>query len=361
MERMILVLRRHTTEPSATKDKRMPRTTRGLTPDEIDAFGREGYLAVEEVLSDADLQPVIDELCREVTIRARERVEEGALPSTYEDQGFTRQLVSINREDATLLPSVSSSALSGPAIFRLITHPCLLDIAESLCGPELIASSVYRVRPKLPRDPRGEVPWHQDSGYTDPYCDNALIVTMWIPLLDATPENGCLFVLPRAHRGPVLTHEANEAGNYLRIPNSALPQPLEPVAVPIPKGGVLLLTNRTPHASFENRTDDVRWSLDLRYQSTDLPTNAPITRTPQAQETLARAEVPPACYPPSRDFLVRSRRQPDEVVTDPDTFHRIRREHRARFDAGLRAAKDGSRRQVAVNPFSRERWESRSR
>ncbi len=336
----------------------MPQANRSLTPNEIDAFGHEGYLAVEGFLADDDLQPVIDELRREVTARARKLVEEGALKRTYEDLGFTRQLVSINRDDDTLLPSVSSSALSGPAIFHLITNHRLLDIAESLCGPEVIASSVYRVRPKLPDDPRGEVPWHQDSGYIDPYCDDALIVTMWIPLLDATEENGCLFVIPRAHHGAVLTHEANDTGNYLRIPDRALPKQLEPVAVPIRKGGVLLLTNRTPHASFENRSDDVRWSLDIRYQSTDLPTNAPITRTPLEQEALTRAEVPPACYPPSRDFLVRSRRRPDEVVTDPDVFHRVRSEHRARFDAGLRAAKAGSRRQVAVNPFSRQRWES---
>ena len=42
---------------------------------------------------------------------------------------------------------------------------------------------------------------------------------------------------------------------------------VEPVCVPMRKGSILLLTNRTPHATFENTTDRVRWSMDLRYQS----------------------------------------------------------------------------------------------
>jgi hypothetical protein len=38
--------------------------------------------------------------------------------------------------------------------------------------------------------------------------------------------------------------------------------------------GELLLGNRTPHASFDSKTNRVRWSMDLRYQSAALPTNA---------------------------------------------------------------------------------------
>ena len=56
-------------------------------------------------------------------------------------------------------------------------------------------------RPKLPKLGRGDVPWHQDSGYVAAHCDKQLIITCWIPLVDATPENGCVQILPRTHRG----------------------------------------------------------------------------------------------------------------------------------------------------------------
>lgn len=224
--------------------------------------------------------------------------------------------------------SIWNGTLAGPAFFDLIRHPKLLDVAEQICGPELIASSVYRLRPKIPRYDYGAVPWHQDSGYTEPYCDPALMLTVWLPLVDATAERGCLWVLPGVHRGKVFRHRTHPALRYLEIPADAMP-PAEPVPVPVRKGGVLLLTNRTPHASFENTSDIVRWSMDLRYQNARLPTNAAITRLPEEVVTTPEGAVPPACYPPEADFLVRSRRRPDQVVTDPADFHAIRKNHLA--------------------------------
>ena len=82
--------------------------------------------------------------------------------------------------------------LHGPGFFQLITHPKLLDLAESLCGEELIASSVYRLRPKIPHYSYGAVPWHQDSAYFEPYCDRGLVLTVWIPLVDSDQRNGWL-------------------------------------------------------------------------------------------------------------------------------------------------------------------------
>jgi phytanoyl-CoA hydroxylase len=101
----------------------------------------------------------------------------------------------------------------------------------------------------------------------------------------------------------------------------------EAVCVPVRRGGALFMTNLTPHASFENNTDTVRWSMDLRYQSAALPTNAAITRLPGETISDSAAGVPAACYPPEADFLVRSRRRPNEVSADSATFQRIRQSH----------------------------------
>jgi len=297
-----------------------------LTRDQIERFHREGYLVVRDLLDDADLQPVIDELDAEVNRRAREFVEEGELAETHKEKGFTRQLAAISAETDQLALGIWDGSLHGPAIFNLIRNDKLLDVAESLCGEELIASSVYRVRPKIPSHIKSPVPWHQDSGYFEPYCDKNLVLTMWIPLVDATEENGCLWVIPGAHQGEVVRHVSRVDKPYLEILEADLPGG-DRVCAEVPKGGVLLLTNRTPHASFENNSDHVRWSMDLRYQNAALPTNAAISREPEESVPDEAHGVPPACYPPEADFLVRSRKRPDEVVTDPAVFHEIREQH----------------------------------
>lgn len=301
--------------------------TDALTESQQQHFHEEGYLVVEDVLTDADLQPVIDEVAAEVDLRAAELVHSGALSRDYAELDFEHRLSRITDETVLLYKSIMSGLLSGPAFFNLICHPALLDLAESLCGDELIASSVYRLRPKVPGLAHGEVPWHQDAGYTDPYCDRALMVTMWIPLVDATEENGCLWVQPRAHRGGIMQHGRKPNKPYLIIDDGQMPPELKPRCCPVRKGGVLLLTNMTPHASFTNATDGIRWSMDLRYQSAAMPTNAPITRL--EGEVTESDGAPPACYPPEADFLVRSRKRPHQVVTEAAVFHDIRTHHLA--------------------------------
>ncbi|MBI4552584.1 MAG: phytanoyl-CoA dioxygenase family protein [Candidatus Latescibacteria bacterium] len=297
-----------------------------LSPAQRAEFHREGYLVVEDLLTDEDLQPVIDEINEEVDRRARELVASGDLSRPYEEEGFETRLTRITAETEKLYRGIYSGQLSGPGIFQLLTNPKLVDLAESLVGPEIIASSVYRLRPKVPRLPSGVVPWHQDSGYFEPACDDALVLTYWIPLVDATPERGCMQVIPRVHQGRVFRHTVQPVIPYLVIVPEEMP-PVEPVTVPVRKGGVLLLTNRTPHCSIENVTDVIRWSMDLRYQSAALPTNYrtddghPFHDPPDA--------TPVACYPPEADFLVRSQLRPWDVVTEWLRFNEIRKTYQS--------------------------------
>ena len=303
-----------------------------LNDSDLDFFHREGYLVVPDVLDPADMQAAIDEIRQAIDTIAKDLVAQGELSRDYAEFGFEHRLAKISAETDKAALAIWNGVLHGPGIFSLITHRKLLDLAEALCGPELVASSVYRLRPKIPNYSYGAVPWHQDSGYFEPFCDEHLVVTMWLPLVDATPDNGCLWVLPRQHDKPLYPHRGAEGKAYLEIDESDLPdRGKDAVCCPVPKGGVLLMTNRTPHVSYENRTDIVRWSMDLRYQSASLPTNAPITRLegdiePRG-ETSAPDFVPTACYPPEADFLVRSTARPQEVVTTPEQFAQVREKH----------------------------------
>ena len=292
----------------------MPNASMPLSPEQIRFFQDEGYLVVENLIPVADLQPVMEEINDEIEIRAQKLFARGELSQTYSNHGFETRLAKISEETDKLAVSIWNGILHGPAIFHLISHPRLVDVAEQLCQtPEIIASSVYRLRPKIPHYGYGAVPWHQDSSYFEPYCDNSLVLTAWVPLVDADEENGCMWVIPGTHRLAIVPHQLAGGGKYLGIEEKDLPAGKR-LCCPVRKGGALLITNRTVHGSFENETDGVRWSMDLRYQSAALPTNAPITRLPG--ETLASQElgVPAACYPPDRDFLVRSRQRPDEIT-----------------------------------------------
>jgi phytanoyl-CoA hydroxylase len=282
-----------------------------LDPRQMQHFEDEGYLVVENVFTNEDLQPAIDEISAALDERCRAAVAAGKLSRTYEEYDFEHRLTYINDENAEIAKSVWDIRLVLPSFFGLMTNPQLLDVAEQICGPELIASSVYRLRPKVRNHTWSVVPWHQDSGYFEPYCDLGLILTVWLPLVDSTVERGGLWVMPRMHKGGIFFHKPDDMIHYLLIPDEEFGGN-KPVPAPVPKGGVL-------------------WSMDLRYQSATLPTNAKITHLPGetrgAASVGASVGVPAACNPPEPDFLVRSRLRPNEVMKTAEEFVNLRNNH----------------------------------
>ncbi len=306
-------------------------TSRRLTAKQVDTFHREGYLILTDLFGKDDLQPAIGDINLAIDAKVAELLAAGSLSQSYAEFDFEHRLAQISRETDQVALSLWNGVLHGPGLFELITNPKLLDVAESLCGEELVASSVYRLRPKIPNYNYGAVPWHQDSAYFEPYCDKSLVLTVWIPLVDANAENGCLWVIPRVHTGEIAPHRPAEGKAYLEILESDLPRG-DRICCPVPKGGALLLTNRTPHGSYENTTDIVRWSLDLRYQSASLPTNAKISRLPGESQPQGRTMddpgfVPVACHPPEADFLVRSRARSNEILRTAEQFAELRTRH----------------------------------
>jgi len=60
--------------------------------------------------------------------------------------------------------------------------------------------------PQGPNHGHGPVPWHQDSAISSHIAIRPLVLTVWLPLVDATPENGCMWVQRAVHKGPVYRH-----------------------------------------------------------------------------------------------------------------------------------------------------------
>lgn len=298
-----------------------------LSTQELAQFNEQGYLVKPGIYSQDDLLPLKSALTAAIHQKARELQDEGALEDIFEDEPFGRRLAKIyisNPEAGNLITQhimgKGGGGFHGEAMLQCIRHEPLLSCIESLVGADIIGSSVYRIRPKLPGWARGEVPWHQDSGYTLAHCDQHLVVTCWVPLVDVSEANGCLHVIPLAHKEGILHHYTGGHAGFLEVPQDELPT-INPIPLPMKAGDVLLLTNLTPHASFANTTDEVRWSIDLRYQGTEVPNN--VDEDP-ADYTPEREPVTMACYPPEADFVIRDTVEPQREVRTAGEFRRVR-------------------------------------
>ena len=109
----------------------------------------------------------------------------------------------------------------------------------------------------------GEVGWHQDATFflTDPIS----VTTFWFALEDATPDNGCLWVEPGGHRGPLRELFVREGDAVRKIPLDATPWPTGARAKPLPveAGALVCFHGLLPHYSAPNRSDRSRHAYSL--------------------------------------------------------------------------------------------------
>lgn len=249
-----------------------------LSPDQIEAFHRDGYVVSRQVLTDTDLNPLIEDFNALIETVAKRLFDEGAIRNTHADDPFDRRIASLTAEAGKSLQSqVSFPVNLRPRMFDFLHTPNLLDAVESLVGLEIYCNPTHHVRPKLPEaigasDWIQRSPVHQDAAVLLPEADETLIVTTWIPLVDATEKNGTLQVYPRLHTGPIRTHEKCPYG--WTITDAEMPTDT-PLTIPVNRGDVIFIHCRTPHSSTLNRSDRVRWSLDLRWHDARKPAGRP--------------------------------------------------------------------------------------
>ena len=316
-----------TVEKTKRKTSNKMKNPTSLSTLQISRFFAEGYVIVQDVFDPVDLEPLRKSLHGAVAQKIVELKAVGHLENAYEELGFDQQLAAIYRDskkngEAVLkyLEGLRGGGFHSREMFDLIAHPKLISAVRGLLGTtEVVASSAYRIRPKLPKIGRGNIPWHQDSGYFAEHCDTEMIVTCWIPLVDATVENGCMQILPRMHKTSILPHHTGGNAGLLVIKEEDFPNDrCEAITAACPRGGVVFMTNRTPHCSTPNTSEHIRWSTDLRFQSAEVPSNR--EAQPQSWDASGKADsafykdIAVACYPPEADFLVSSEQHPEKVV-----------------------------------------------
>ena len=111
-----------------------------------------------------------------------------------------------------------------------------------------------------------EKPWHQDHAYFN-YPIETSVVGVWIALGDVDENNGCMFLVPGAHKqGPILHFMKRDWQICDDEIYSALAG--KRVCAPMKAGDVLIFDSKLPHGTPKNNTDDYRWAVQLHYMAT---------------------------------------------------------------------------------------------
>ena len=161
----------------------------------------------------------------------------------------------------------SKSHLLFTWIDDLMRHDRILDAVEDLIGPDILCWNTFF----WIKEPRSEtfVSWHQDLRYWG--LDSGDLVTVWLALSPATPETGCMRVLPGSHVGDLLPHSDEYQQNNMLTRGQEISVDVDEakaVDMPLQPGEISLHNVRLAHASSPNQSHGRRIGLSLHYMPT---------------------------------------------------------------------------------------------
>ncbi|MCE9591176.1 MAG: phytanoyl-CoA dioxygenase family protein [Planctomycetes bacterium] len=275
----------------------MPQATFKLTQDQIDFFRREGYLSIPALTTPEDVARIREIYDRLFTQRAgREKGDQFDLAGTDEEgkEAVMPQILN----PAGYAPELNDTLLlanAGVLVHQLFGDKASFGFAHAIYKPP-------RISP--------ETPWHQDASYWNPDYDYQSI-SIWVPLQEATLENGCMQFIPRSHVGMnILRHRSinNDPRIHgLELDPAEMHHVKNAVACPLPPGGATVHGGYMMHYAGANKSDIPRRAIILngglpgtkRAVPRDLYWNR-VKKTLRTERALAAEQAGQKVQPPPR-------------------------------------------------------------
>ena len=212
-----------------------------LSPAQVAAFNRDGYLKGIRIFDDAEI--------------AEHRV-------FFDEQ--LRKVMATGQGSFSL----SSAHLKFGKVYDLMHHPRIIACVEELIGPELIGLASHYFC-KMPQDGT-TISWHQDASYWP--LTPSKTVTVWLAIDDADVDNGCMRFIAGSHLHGQLEFRQSDASE-----NNVLNQTVDEVErygttvdVELKAGQISIHSDLLLHSSHYNESDRRRCGLTLRYCTPDV-------------------------------------------------------------------------------------------
>lgn len=223
-----------------------------VSQQQIDGFHKEGFLNYGPLLSESETAELREALQRVVEGRS-EAKPEAVSNLLGESEEVVLQVVNVWEAE--------------PAFLRHLYHPKLVAIVAALMGTDTVRVWHDQAQIKPPRI-GGPTVWHQDYPYW-PVIAPADLVSAWVALEDADPENGCMSMVRRSHLwGPYRSGTIGNSEDHSPAYDPALlpeGEHVEVVPCPVRAGSVMFHHCLTWHGAPPNRSSRNRPAIAVHY------------------------------------------------------------------------------------------------
>ncbi|XP_045483727.1 phytanoyl-CoA dioxygenase, peroxisomal-like [Harmonia axyridis] len=160
--------------------------------------------------------------------------------------------------------------LNDDSLFRYTTFQPLLDVVESIIGPDIVAvNSMLINKPPDTHPDDSRYPIHQDLHYL-PFRPINATVASWTAMEPIGKEHGCLFTFPGSHKkGNLYPHDYSQ-GTSNPLFHGVISTIEDPrTYVTMDKGDTMFFHPLLLHGSGPNMTSESRKVISCHFSSTD--------------------------------------------------------------------------------------------
>ena len=178
-------------------------------------------------------------------------------------------------DDPNKLCKIEMPQLANRAIWDLVSHPSLGELAAALTGAQWVQVWWVQLLYKPPM-PSGQVPvannvgWHQDRYYWQVWEPESELFTAWVALDEVKPESGPMRFVRGSHRWGFIG-QSDFFGQDLEGQRQALPIPAgqewQETQVLLPAGGASFHHCLTLHGSGPNLSTKPRRSFAIHLRT----------------------------------------------------------------------------------------------
>jgi ectoine hydroxylase-related dioxygenase (phytanoyl-CoA dioxygenase family) len=218
--------------------------TRSLSPAEVVAFQRDGFIVVPHLYTAEQMLEW-------------KRLIQGVLEEEKKQAGDSWNM-------ATSGVRVWNVEAIHPSLLAAMKDEHVTPILKQIIGPDvefLSAKAVFK------NDATSFAsPWHQDWFY----WEGAHKISVWIAMDDATPENGCLKMIPGSHKR-AFDKTVRDGNAFVNQIDDKELEGLPVSTLAVERGGAVFFHDRAVHSSYPNTARKDRWSLISTYRDASAP------------------------------------------------------------------------------------------
>ena len=217
-----------------------------ISPEQLQFFETEGFLALEDVLNSQDIE-------------FYSQTYNGFINNEFDTTDLRSDLSGAKDKTKELITKIM---LPSRIFSDLLDHPMHLrglKIAQQLMGEDMILDFDMLIN-KAPHTNQ-PTPWHQDAAYWIDMPDKRAL-SIWFAIDEATLENGCMWYTPKSHKLPLREHHQPIGKGALQCDGAEE----ESTAVPLKSGSCAIHHGHTLHYSRGNSTNGHRRAFILNFR-----------------------------------------------------------------------------------------------